>query len=170
VRLPLFDALRDRFGWGQRTASLPLPPRDPELDAQAEIAQLKRRIHAMQCERTEAISNALLFENSDITNWLQTIAATDKGALGVRVMELEAEVRALRGPVSKIKESEAKAWATVDKVLEAWDIAAGLRGWGRWDEKTEQWVVDQIEEQVLPATVVKALKEWLVSQRPKPRK
>lgn len=144
----------------------------PKEHLAGEIQKLKARIHAMQCERTEALSNALLFENADITGWLREIASTDKGALGIKVKTLEGEIKAVKASVKPLAESERRARETLDAVLEAWALAAGTKI-GVWNKITEAWDVTREIEEVLPQDVLTALRVWINKSRrptdPEPR-
>jgi hypothetical protein len=124
---------------------------------QAEIKDYRRRLHAMMTAKEEALSNALLFENEDITRWLQDIASSDKGALGVRVKELEERAKEVEKSHGRLVASEQKAWKTVDAVLDAWQIAA-----------KKEWVELGRPDPSLPETVLDALREWIERDVKKP--
>ena len=75
--------------------------------------------------RDEAISNALPFENSDIASWLKNVSGADKGALAVQVKDLTEQNKALIKRLTPLVDAEAKAWKTVDGIIEAWERRQG---------------------------------------------
>jgi hypothetical protein len=131
----------------------------PKEKLQAEIKHYQRRLNALMTARDEALSNAFLFENEDITRWLQNIASTSKGALGVRIKELEEANKELTKRLAEVGPSERKAWQTVDAIIEAWEQASGVKT-ANWDRKKEEWV-PVIRDPMLPQTVIDAIKAWL---------
>lgn len=132
----------------------------PKEQLQAEIGRWRARVHALQCAQTEALSNALLFENSDILEWLRAVAGSDKGALGVQVKELKDSNAALIKSHAAAKASEAIAWQKLEGVLEAWELASGVRS-GHWDAKKNEWIVTSDVAERLPQDVLDALKVWV---------
>lgn len=127
---------------------------------QAEVKQLKRRLWALQAETNEALSNALLFENADLTAWLQKIASTDKGALGVELKEAKEQIKALEILRGKDRDAEKQSAATLAGVLEAWGIAAGTIANAKWKRDEKKWEIPETKA-VLPKTVLEALEDWL---------
>lgn len=124
----------------------------------AENEQLKKRISALVNAHDEAISNALLFENSDLTKWIQDISSSSKGALGVRLKESEERVRELERHNLKLSEEKAVIKNNLDRVLEAWEIAS-IRT-AKWDKKKQEWIPVE-KDLMLPDDVLDRLKVWI---------
>lgn len=131
----------------------------PKEKLQAEIKHYQRRLNALMTAKDEALTNALLFENQDITRWLQEISSKGTGALGVRIKELEDANKELNKRLAEVGPSERKAWQTVDAVINAWEQSSGVQT-ANWDKKKEEWV-PVIRDPMLPQTVVDAIKVWL---------
>src|SRR5215469_11530990 len=108
---------------------------------QKEILDLKRRLHALQMAKDEALSQALVFENGDFTSWLQEMAGTEKGALAVRLKQAREEADELGRQNARLRASAETSQKTLDAVMEAWESAAGLKT-AKWDEKAKEWVPD----------------------------
>ena len=132
----------------------------PKEQLQAEIKDHQRRLRAMQNATNEAVSYALQFENSDITDWLQRIASTDKGALGIQVRELEQRNKELEARHTKMVAAVQVSDKTLAAVLEAWERAAGVRGDATWDKVKGEWIVTA-KDSVLPPDVLDALNAWI---------
>lgn len=148
------DAIRDR-----------LTPREKLLaEHREEITSYKRRLQALIDAHDDAITTALQFENSDWTAMIREIAASPKGALGVRLRQVREENRELTKQNTEMAASEANAWKTCDSVLDAWKVAAGLKAVANWDKNKAAWVVD-VKSTVLPADICVALKAWVEDQK-----
>lgn len=126
---------------------------------QAEIKNYQYRLNALMCAKDEALTSALLFENEDITKWLQEVSSSSKGALGAELKESRERVVALEKKLSKLVPSEERAWKIINSVIEAWEVAAQMRV-ANWDAKREEWV-PVIRDPLLPQDVLDGLKAWL---------
>lgn len=129
----------------------------------AQAKQDRARVHAMMMTKDEVLSRALLFENADITRWLENVANTDKGALAVQLKQLKEENKELTKRLAKLGPSERIAWEHIDAILEAWECASGVRT-AHWDKDKKEWVPD-IRLAMLPQDVIDGIRAWI--NRPK---